>query len=77
MDTVKIELARVVDIHGITRVLETTPLKQDFVYRRFNFERNVDYSFKRSIAHKHEGVYVAKDDTDVAVVFLVKPKDKY
>ena len=32
VDKVKIELANLADIDGITRVLDSVPLRQDFVY---------------------------------------------
>ena len=60
-DKVKIELADLADIDGITRVLDSVPLRRDFVYGPDCFKENVKYSFIQSIRHEHEGVYVAKE----------------
>ncbi len=54
--------AKEADIPGIARVLDGT-LGQDFRYGSRSFEENVAYTFKRSLEHKHEGVYVAKEAT--------------
>lgn len=53
------------DIPGIARVLEGT-LGKDFVFGDESFEANVHYSFSKSLAHRHEGVYVAKLVGEVA-----------
>jgi len=64
-DKVKIELADLADIDGITRVLDSVPLRRDFVYGPDCFKENVKYSFIQSIRHEHEGVYVAKEGDEV------------
>ena len=64
-DKVKIELANLADIDGITQVLDSVPLRQDFVYGQDSFQENVKYSFTQSIRHEHEGVYVAKEGEEV------------
>ena len=64
VERIQIVEAEIADIPGITTVLQGT-LGQDFVYGPLTFQENVDYFFRRSIDHKHEGVYVAKDGHDV------------
>ncbi|MDP3734299.1 MAG: GNAT family N-acetyltransferase [Nanoarchaeota archaeon] len=63
-EKVKIVEAQREDILGIASVLNDT-LGQDFKYGIASFEENVKYCFSRSLEHKHEKIYVAKDDEDV------------
>ena len=63
-DRIEIVEAQEQDILGIVRVLDDT-LGQDFRYGPHSFEENVVYSFSRSLAHKHERVYVAKNGEEV------------
>ena len=63
-DKINVVEAEVEDIPGIVKVLNST-LKQDFVYGSASFEQNVEYSFSRSIARKHEPIYVAKENEEV------------
>ena len=63
-DKITISLASFSDISGIAKVLDGT-LGQDFVYGQKSFQSNVAYRFIRSIKDKHEGVYVAKENSDV------------
>ncbi len=63
-EKIKIVEAQMKDIPGIAKVLDGT-LGQDFIYGEDSFLTNVKYDFSRSIAHKHERVYVAKEKEDI------------